>query len=118
MKKSLKIISIILVTILVFTSFSYGFGVNDIEAKNPDDNSATKVKDVAGEVLGIIRTIGIVLSVVILILIGMKYMVGSVEEKAEYKRTLMPYLIGAFILFSGTTLPSIIYDLAKFLGQN
>ena len=46
-------------------------------------------------------------------IIGIKYMLGSVEEKSEYKKTMIPYLIGAAIVFSGTTLPQIIYQLAS-----
>lgn len=38
-------------------------------------------------------------------------MVGSIEERAEYKKTLFPYLIGAILLFSGTLLPQIIYNI-------
>ena len=40
-------------------------------------------------------------------------MLGSVEEKADYKQTLKPYIIGAFILFTGTTLPNLIYQFAQ-----
>ncbi|MEI3401230.1 MAG: hypothetical protein V8R51_02250 [Clostridia bacterium] len=45
------------------------------------------------------QTVGIVLSVVILIILGIKYMMGSAEEKAEYKKTMIPYLIGAVSVF-------------------
>ena len=41
--------------------------------------------------------------------IGIKYMLGSVEEKAKHKQTLMPYLIGAVLVFSETTIPQILY---------
>ena len=42
-------------------------------------------------------------------------MLGSVEEKAEYKKTLMPYIIGAFLLFTGTLVPNVIYKMIKGL---
>ena len=53
--------------------------------------------------------VGVILSVIILIVVGIKYMLGSVEEKADYKKSMIPYLIGAFMVFSVTTLPQIIY---------
>ena len=40
-------------------------------------------------------------------------MLGSVEEKAEYKQTIIPYLIGAALVFSGTTIPQILYQISK-----
>lgn len=63
-----------------------------------------------------LRIIGTVLSVIILIIIGLKYMLGSVEEKADYKKTLVPYLVGTFFLFATTLLPQIIYDFMINIG--
>ena len=42
-------------------------------------------------------------------------MTGSVEEKAEYKKTMLPYVIGAVILFGITSFIGIIVDLVKGL---
>ena len=35
------------------------------------------------------------------------------SEKAEYKETFKPYLIGALLIFSGSTVPQIIYRIAQ-----
>ena len=37
-------------------------------------------------------------SVITLVVLGIKYMVGSIEERAEYKKSMIPYLIGAFLI--------------------
>lgn len=114
MKKSLKIILIMLIILLIVANISvYGFGLGDIKSTDPTGTSAQKVKDSAGQILGVIRTIGVILSVVMLIAIGIKYLMGSVEEKAKYKKTLMPYIIGAFIVFTGSLIPEIIYKMVK-----
>ena len=39
------------------------------------------------------------ISVLIGIIIGVKYMIGSVEEKAEYKKLLVPYLAGCVAVY-------------------
>lgn len=65
-------------------------------------------------ILGIINAVGIVCSVIMIIVLGLKYMTGSIEEKAEYKRTIPIYLLGAALLFSSTTIPNIIYKLKLF----
>jgi trbC/VIRB2 family len=75
--------------------------------------NSEELKQKTGNVLGIVQVIGSVVSVIILMAIGIKYMLGSVEEKAEYKKTLMPYLIGAALVFSGTTIPQILYQISK-----
>ena len=37
-------------------------------------------------------------------------MLGSVEEKAEYKKTLMPYIIGATFVFAASAIAGTIYN--------
>lgn len=63
-------------------------------------------------IIGTVNIIGVIVSVIALIIIGIKYMIGSTEEKASYKQELMPYLIGAVFVFSSTTIANVIYNLA------
>lgn len=69
------------------------------------DTTIDKVK----VILGYIRNIGVAVSVISLMLVGLKYMLGSVEEKAQYKETLMPIIISSFLIATVTTVPYIIY---------
>ena len=46
-------------------------------------------------------------------MLGIKYMMGSAEERAEYKKTLLPYFIGAMLIFASTNLAQMIYNLAS-----
>ena len=49
-------------------------------------------------VFRIIRIVGTILSVGVLMVLGIKYMMGSAQEKAEYKKTFVPYIIGAILV--------------------
>ena len=62
---------------------------------------------------GIITTVGIVVSVVVLVVLGIKYMIGSAEEKAEYKKTMIPYIIGAILVFAASAIASIVMGISK-----
>ena len=42
-------------------------------------------------------------------------MIGSASEKAEYKKTMIPYLIGSILLFAATNITDAIYNWAKGL---
>lgn len=113
-------IAIFLVTILclaiIIPTMSYAIdsGLGDLnQYGGGSGGSSVELEQKAETILGIIQIIGVVISVVMLIVIGIKYMVGSIEERAEYKQTLKPYLIGAFLVFSGTTIPQLIYQIAK-----
>ena len=78
-----------------------------------DGANSEELKEKTENVLGSVQVIGRVVSVIMLMAIGIKYMLGSVEEKAEYKQTIIPYLIGAALVFSGTTIPQILYQISK-----
>lgn len=80
-------------------------------SKNPlTTDDAVEVVEKVGFVLGAIRNISVVVSVIVLMIIGFKYIIGSVEEKANYKATMMPYIIGCVMAVAGTTIVSFIYD--------
>ena len=75
-------------------------------------NGATVASTVANSIVGIIKVVGIILSVGCLMVLGIKYMMGSAEEKAEYKKTFIPYLIGAILLFGASAFATQLYDWA------
>lgn len=79
----------------------------------PGTASSTKVQGKIGPILGIIRNIGIVLSVIFLMIIGVQAILGSAEERADYKKRLPKYLIGVIVLLAGSVIPQIIYNVMK-----
>lgn len=76
-------------------------------------NAAKSVAAFGNNILGIVSTAASVLAVIILIVLGIKYMMGSAEEKAEYKKTLLPYFIGAFFVFGASFIATIIFNMAQ-----
>lgn len=110
-----KFFIIVLCMLIIFPTFCYAAGADlgDLNAYGGGGGSSQKLEENAETILGVIQVVGIVVSVVMLMIIGIKYMMGSLEERAEYKETLKPYIIGAFLIFSGTTIPQIIYQIAK-----
>lgn len=116
MKNKLKIISIILILVIICSNnLVQAFGIDDLNPIEPSGESVTDMKNFTNDILGVIEVVGIVLSIIILIILGIKYMIGSTEEKAEYKKTLMPYVIGALVLFTGSIIPNIIYKIVSNL---
>ena len=76
------------------------------------DVKSTEIENVGKKVIGVLQAIGIVASVVILTILGLKYMIGSAEEKAEYKKTMIPYFVGAIIVFLAPQIANIVYEFA------
>ena len=59
-----------------------------------DPNGSSDMASWAGKIMGIIRNVAVIASVIVLMVIGVKFILGSTEEKAEYKKSLMPIVIG------------------------
>ena len=118
MKKTVKIISIMLLAIMlvasistvVFASVNLENTLNKVE--NATGGKSDEIADVGGNIVNIIQIVGIVVAVIVLLVIGIKYMIGSASEKAEYKKTMIPYIVGAVLVFAGTSLVKVIYSLA------
>mgnify|MGYP004492395755 CR=1 FL=1 len=73
--------------------------------------NADKLESIGNKVVGVLKVVGSIISVIALIILGIKYIFGSIEERAEYKKTMKPYLIGALMVFAITTLLGIIQDI-------
>lgn len=116
MKKNIKykiFIITIAIIMLVLTNqmISFGFSVDDIDGDTTTVDTQ-KITNTTNNIVKVIAVVGVIVSVIVLMILGIKYMIGSVEEKAEYKKTMMPYIIGMTILFAASTIVSIIYNVA------
>ena len=118
--KTMKILTTIISVVMIVSMLgTVVFAATDSAIK-PGDLNATydgtgSIQTVGQKIMGIVQTVGVVLSVVVLIVLGIKYMMGSAEEKAEYKKTMMPYIIGALLIFGATTIANMVYNFANGL---
>lgn len=119
MKKQVKILSIALIVLTVLLAISNVVLATDIPGKidqiSKGNSSAdtTKVVNLGATIVTIMQTVGIVVAVVVLLVLGIKYMMGSAEEKAEYKKTMIPYIVGAILIFASTTIVNVVYNIAN-----
>ena len=119
MKKLTKILTVILLVAMVLTSFttivkaSYSDqvdGLFDVEAEGTEN-----IMNVGGNIVSIVTTIGIIVAVVVLLVLGIKYMMGSASEKAEYKKTMIPYLVGALLIFGASAIAKAVIAISENL---
>ena len=110
-KKMVKIVNICLIAMVIISTAStavFALEPGNITAKK-DVTGSTQIENVGKSIVGILQTVGIVLSVVVLIVLGIKYMMGSAEEKAEYKKSMIPYIVGAALIFAASAFAQVIY---------
>ena len=119
MKKLTKILTIILLvaimltvqTVVVKATYSEQVeGLFDVEAEGTDN-----IMNVGGNIVSIVTTIGIIVAVVVLLVLGIKYMMGSASEKAEYKKTMIPYIVGALLIFGASAIAKAVIAISENL---
>lgn len=66
--------------------------------------------EIGNKILGLIQVTGTLISVGALMIMGIRYMMGSLEERASYKKSMIPYIVGAVLLFAAVNITSIIYN--------
>lgn len=123
MKKTSKIIVAlaIIFTILAIGVMSYATDGQAAELlKNLDgtsDVTTDNIQNLGNSIIAVVRVVGVVIAVVILLILGIKYMMGSAEEKADYKKSMIPYIVGAVLIFASTAIVGVIYDMASSLNS-
>lgn len=78
---------------------------------NPIDEKA--LKNTSSYIYNVLFTIAVVLAFVIGMIIGIQFIIGSVDEKAKIKETLVPYVIGVFIIFSAFGIWKIVMSIGN-----
>lgn len=117
-KKTIRIISTIFtVAVVLMLSTSTIFALSSPSGVNTNKtiNGMNKVEDAGEGIVGAIRTVAILISVGVLMVLGIKYMMGSAEEKASYKKTMIPYLVGAILVFAAGVIAQAVFDFAQGL---
>lgn len=122
MQKIGKVILIIVVLLTIFSCIGsnvYATITNPVENPDyykPSDNNTsdnTKFIGIGSAILGTIRAVGTAISVITLMTLGIRYMLASTQDKALYKETFIPYIIGAVMVFAIPNIVGVIYDLVK-----
>ena len=115
--KSTKILSKMLTILLIIVAVA-SVASSVMAAKDPGSITITDSNDfdsIGGRIIGMIQSVGSIAAVAVLVVLGIKYMMGSTEEKAEYKKTMLPYVVGAILIFAASNIASMVFDFASDL---
>ena len=119
--KNYKVLNLIILMIIIFAGIIFSYNISYAEELPLGDlnqyvreptTSPDKFHEKVNNFIAVIQVVGSRASVVALIIIGIRYMYSSVEEKAEYKKTMLGYIIGSALVFSIVNILGVIYDVA------
>jgi len=113
MGKISKVLIITLLIVVSFLSLSKVYAFNPDTFKPSDPTGYQNFYNKAGVVLGVVRNIGAVVSVLGIAVLGLRYMWGSLEQKANYKETMFPFIIGIAMTVGATVIITIVQKVAE-----
>lgn len=110
-KKSVKIISTMLLVVMLLLSFStVAFAAEGIFGINPSPDSSKlgNGANLANTILSALMWIGVAIAVGMMIFLGIKYVTASPDGKADLKKQLGIYILGFVFIVGATTIVGII----------
>ena len=124
MKKIVSILALIMV-------FSFCVGTVNVYAENATGgiqsvitgmqnasklpSGSSNIANTINNVIGLLQITGTGISVIVVTMLGIKYLLASPSEKADTKKMIRPILIGCFLLFGAVNLVAIIADVSGVL---
>ena len=114
MKKIIKIFSLIIILILILTDFVFATDATDIGGFIGNTTTVTETVGLTlNSILFIIQVIGMAVAIIMLLVLGIKYMVSSVSDRAEIKKHAVVYVVGAILLFGASGIVEIIKQFSE-----
>lgn len=123
-KRTINKIFVTLMTILFILSFCTSVNATDdkvLQIVNQSEvdpsgevQGASAIFTLGNKILTILEFIGGGVAVIATLLLAIRYMYSSPDDKAEIKRKLIPYIIGGVLIFGVTNLIGLV---AQFVGD-
>ena len=112
----MKITTILVIAMMLVSTLSTVFATGAagvLKDLNGNTGAATAVTKTANNIIGIVQVICYAAAVIMLVLVGVKFITASPEGKAEIKKSAIQYVIGAIIVFAAGALLGVISNLSN-----
>ncbi len=95
----------------VFADDAVKDGYTEVTPIEPGDGVSDSIGSITGKILYIAQMIGYAVAVIMLIVLGIKYITASPDGKAEIKKSVYIYVVGALGIFAASTLVGILKNM-------
>lgn len=120
-----KVISILcLFTIFTFMIVNFSFAedprnmstlITAMDGTSNMADSGSRIGNVINNVIGLLQMVGSGIALIVITLLGVKYLLASPSDKADVKKAIMPIIIGCILLFGAVNLMAAVENFAKVL---
>lgn len=111
--KITKIISILVIIAAITLSLNTVLAA-EISIPDPTAVQSEGFTKTVGNVLGVVTYVCYAAAVILLIILGVKWLMAAPDAKADMKKTAITYVIGAIMIFAAGAIVQVI----KGLGNN
>ena len=129
MKKRIVLLILLILFINVIgccnNVFAKGTKMEDlIGAKSPmkkvstPDETGEKGSGIIGGIIGLLQLAGSGISIIVVTLLGVKYILASPADKADVKKSITPIIIGCALLFAGVNIVATVMDFSTKVFPN
>lgn len=111
MKKFMKILLVAVLSVMLICSFA--FADNPFEGHGGSDNTGgveDAVADVGAMAIDIVQTVGYIMAVIMVLVVGIQWVMATPAKKQELKGRMWNIVIGAALIVGGVTFLGIISD--------
>lgn len=130
MKKKIITITLIIALLIVFfqiaayaggstaggTGFQWSSQLDQIVTGTGDSEVVKPIDNVAGTIVTVTQIISVGVAIIMLIVLGMKYMMSAPGDRATIKKHAVVYIVGAIIMFGAAGLLGLIRNFANVIS--
>lgn len=127
MKKTMKIIAVLLIAVMAVMVFSntafakidLDAGFTNAEGKitgGDTTGASASVGKMASAIIAVVQVVGMAVAVIMLIVLAIKYISAAPSDKAEIKKHAVVYVVGAVVLFAASGILEIVKQFAGNIG--
>ncbi|MCI8383623.1 MAG: hypothetical protein HFJ33_01940 [Clostridia bacterium] len=87
-----------------------------VESSQKTHYAESELQQFSKMMFNIGASIGTAIALIVGVVIGIKYMMGSAEAKADYKKMLIPYLVGCIVVFGAFGIWKIVLVIAESIA--
>lgn len=122
MKKVFSVLCIAAILLVTLTNFVYADDPRDMSTlissmkdSGTMANTDSRIGNVINNVIGLLQMVGSGIALIVITLLGMKYILASPSEKADVKKAVMPIIIGCILLFGAVNLMAAVANFASII---
>ena len=119
MRKIISVLCLFTMLFSVLVNFSYAADPRDMSGLISDMSTANDMSEqgrigkVINNVIGLLQMAGSGIALIVITILGIKYILASPSEKADVKKSIMPVIIGCILLFGAVNLMAAVANFAE-----